>query len=107
MGRKKINPLDKRRLATQSDLAGSQYSAAKASAARRRASKRFNHPDIKRGSALGKQARPLRSDSSFPRTADEVLQQLAAIREVATELKKKTMNQGRIHEDSINCLGKR
>lgn len=88
MARKKINPLDKNRLAAQSNLKETIVPTAKPALAHRNSNKRFNHPNITRGANIAKQSRPLRKDYSSPRKADEVLQELAAIRKVGTELKK-------------------
>ena len=89
MNKKKLNPLDKSRRAAHSNLKEVKIQPALKASAHRGPNKRFNHPNIARGALLAKQSRPLRKDFSFPRTSEEVLDELAQIRQLKNELKKK------------------
>ncbi len=89
VNRKKKNPLDKHRSVAQSHLKEVLLQPAKSASAHRGPNKRFNHPNVKRGSFLAKQSRPQRQDFSIPRTDNELLQEIAGIRKVQSDLKRK------------------
>ncbi len=88
MGHHKIDSLDKNRFASQDKLREDHSPAGNRCAAHRGPGKKFNHPDLARGTSLGKQARSEKKDPPLARRSDTLLQEIAEIRKKASELKK-------------------
>jgi hypothetical protein len=86
MSGKKIDLLDKNRFISQDKLQEERSPSSIKCAAHRGPSKKFNHPDIKRGASLAKQSRPLKKDLQAARHPDTLLEELAEIHKTAAKL---------------------